>query len=103
MKAQVSNILPYGNDETRKSMIVLLSELESHVWKNGDILDKGKHNDIVMALAHAVDMFNMSTKGGMPAVSANVDMSSWGRNKKKNNSNRVSRKSGKSGKYRTFF
>jgi len=96
-------IVPYGNDETRKSMIILLSELESHVWKNGDILDKGKHNDIVMALAHAVDMFNMSTRGGMPAVSANVDMSSWGQNKKKSNSNRVSRKSGKSGKYRTFF
>jgi hypothetical protein len=36
----------------------LLDELESHAWKGGDIVDTGRHNDLVMALAHAVDQFS---------------------------------------------
>jgi hypothetical protein len=96
-------IIPYGDDPTRRIMNILLDELESHVWKNGNILDKGKHNDIVMALAHAIDLFNLQSKGGMPAAGAAVSMKGWGKDEKRQKSSRVSRNSGRTGKYRTFF
>ena len=91
-------IFPYGDDETRKIVSVLLLELESHAWKNGDIVDKGKHNDIVMALAHAVDQFK-NVIGDIPMMGSSVDMNKWGKPSQK--SGRPTRKS--SGKYVTFF
>ena len=49
-------------------MGILLDELESHVWKDGDITDKGKHNDTVMALAHAVDQIKAAQNGGLAVI-----------------------------------
>ena len=51
-------VFPYGNHDTRRVIDVILDELECHVWKGGDIVDLGKHNDTTMALAHAVDCFS---------------------------------------------
>ena len=96
-------IIPYGDDATRRIMNILLDELESHVWKNGNILDKGRHNDTVMALAHAIDLFNLQSRGGMPAAGAAGSMKGWGKTEKGQKSSVVRRNSGKSGKYRTFF
>ena len=56
-------VIPYGDDKTRRIMSELLDELESHAWKNGEIVDTGRHNDLVMALAHAVDQFSGGMKG----------------------------------------
>ena len=92
-------IFPYGDDETRKMMSILLLELESHAWKDGDIVDKGKHNDIVMALAHAVDQFKNVT-GDIPMMGSSVSMNKWGKPNQKS-SGRPTRKSG--GKYIPFF
>jgi hypothetical protein len=75
-------IIPYGNDETRRVMSILLDELESHVWKNGDIVDKGKHNDTVMALAHAIDQIKTATNGGLAVVGGTLDASQWTTGKK---------------------
>ena len=96
-------IIPYGDDATRQQMNILLDELESHVWKNGIIVDKGRHNDTVMALAHAIDLFNLQSSGGMPAAGAAVSMKGWGKQEKSHKSSRVSRNSGKSGRYKTFW
>jgi len=52
---------PYGNDATRRVVNEMLEELESHAWKSGDIVDTGKHNDLVMALAHAIDQFSFKS------------------------------------------
>jgi len=84
-------------------MNILLDELESHVWKNGIIVDKGRHNDTVMALAHAIDLFNLQSSGGMPAAGAAVSMKGWGKAEKGNKSPHIRRNSGDSGKYRTFW
>ena len=54
---------PYGNDATRRVVNEMLEELESHAWKNGDIVDTGAHNDLVMALAHAIDQFSSAATG----------------------------------------
>jgi len=51
---------PYKDHETRKVVELVLEELESHVWKDGEITDVGRHNDCVMALAHAIDQFDTS-------------------------------------------
>ena len=75
-------IIPYGNDKTRQVMSILLDELESHVWKNGDIVDKGKHNDTVMALAHAIDQIKSTDTGGMAVVGGSLDASKWSTAKK---------------------
>jgi len=96
-------IIPYGDDATRNIMNILLDELESHVWKNGIIIDRGRHNDTVMALAHAIDLFNSKISGGLPAAGAVVDMKQWGKQDSQNKSSRISRNSGKTGKYRTFY
>ena len=53
--------LPYGDDSTRRVVNKMLEELESHAWKDGEIVDTGKHNDLVMALAHAIDQFSHKT------------------------------------------
>ena len=64
-------VFPFGNDETRKVVRVILEELESHAWVNGIIVDKGKHNDCVMAFAHAIDQF-VKKVGSMPMASSAV-------------------------------
>lgn len=64
-------VFPFGDDETRKIVRVLLEELESHAWVNGVIVDKGKHNDCVMAFAHAIDQF-VKKVGSMPMASSSV-------------------------------
>ena len=98
-------IIPYGNEDTRNKMKVLLQELETHVWKDGIIVDRGVHNDTVMALAHAVDQFSFGSSGkGLAVAGASVDMSGWGKNSQKNRkSSSIRRQSRPSSKYRTFF
>ena len=49
---------PYCDDFTRKQVNILLEELESHAWREGEIQDLGRHNDCAMALAHALDQFS---------------------------------------------
>ena len=90
-------IIPYGNDHTRKTMNMMLQELESHAWDGGFIVDKGKHNDIVMALAHAIDQFGAVTFTDLPVASKAVSMDSW---KGKSPPKRTNRKS--SGRYVPF-
>jgi hypothetical protein len=92
-------ILPYGDHDTRKMVNILLDELESHVWKEGDILDKGRHNDMVMALAHAVDQFANITSD-IPMMGSGVDMNKWGKPSKQKNNRRPRNTSSK---YVTFF
>jgi hypothetical protein len=59
-------VFPFGSDDIRKKVGIILDELENHVWKNGDIIDVGKHNDTVMALAHAIDQFKPKTNAALP-------------------------------------
>ena len=56
-------VFPYGDDATRRVVNEMLEELEAHAWKSGDIVDTGPHNDLVMALAHAVDQFSHQNAG----------------------------------------
>jgi len=74
-------IWPYGNIETRDKVNVIWNELDTHVWKGGDIIDVGRHNDTVMALAHAIDRFTMTGESPMPMVSAITSTESWHGNK----------------------
>jgi hypothetical protein len=78
-------------------MNMMLQELESHAWDGGFIVDKGKHNDIVMALAHAIDQFGAVTFTDLPVASKAVSMDSW---KGKSPPKRTNRKS--SGRYVPF-
>tara|TARA_Y100001938_G_scaffold65818_1_gene91393 strand:+ start:4170 stop:5675 length:1506 start_codon:yes stop_codon:yes gene_type:complete len=70
-------ILPYGDDTTRKIVNVLLNELETHAWDGGTIVDKGKHNDTVMAFAHALDQFRTKAANNMPIAAKGVSVESW--------------------------
>ena len=83
-------VFPYGNDATRKKVNIILDELEAHVWKSGDIVDVGKHNDTVMALAHAIDQFKAKTNNSMPMKAKTTSMGGWGNkgNKKPKGINR---------------
>ena len=76
-------IFPYGSDEIRKKVNIILDELEAHVWKNGEIVDVGKHNDTVMAFAHAIDQFKPRQSNYMPMVSKTTSMGGWAKDKKK--------------------
>ena len=69
-------IFPFGDDATRKQVNIILNELETHAWKSGDIVDLGRHNDCVMALAHAVDQFQYRDKG-MPAIFSTLNRGEW--------------------------
>ena len=69
-------IFPYGNHETRTQVNIVLEELESHAWRSGLIVDLGKHNDTVMALAHAIDQFAVK-EGGMPVVLGTAKGGEW--------------------------
>ena len=86
---------PYGNHETRQVVEIILEELENHVWKEGEITDVGKHNDCVMALAHAVDQYDTS-QTHVPVFAGSLKKSAFlgGR--------RQSRPSRKNGKYAGF-
>ena len=72
---------PFGDDKTRRTVNILLDELDAHVWKEGEIIDVGRHNDCVMAMAHAIDQFYEWT-GQAPMASGSVNMQGW-RGKKK--------------------
>ena len=69
-------IFPFGDDTTRKQVNIMLNELETHAWKSGDIIDLGRHNDCVMALAHAIDQFQYRDKG-MPAIFSTLNRGEW--------------------------
>lgn len=69
-------VLPFGDDATRRVVRMFLDELEAHAWKNGDIVDLGKHNDMVMAFAHAIDQFIRPDKPNSFAV-GQVNMTGW--------------------------
>ena len=73
---------PFADKETRDKVAVILDELEAHVWKNGDIVDVGKHNDTTMALAHAIDQFKPKARSTMPMATGKTGMGGWGKNKK---------------------
>lgn len=85
-------VLPFGDEPTRKVIRAFLEELESHAWKNGEIVDLGKHNDMVMAFAHAIDQFVMPVSQGSFSVSTTT-FGSW-------NNSETSTKAG--GKYPFF-
>lgn len=67
---------PFGDDATRKTVNIILDELDTHVWKEGEIIDVGRHNDTVMALAHAVDQF-YDWSSGAPIATAKFDGQAW--------------------------
>ena len=69
-------IFPYGNDETRRKVNIVLEELETHAWRAGEIIDLGRHNDCVMALAHAIDLFTYKTTD-MPSVFKTMRKGEW--------------------------
>ena len=83
---------PYGNIETRDKVNIIWHELDTHVWKGGEIVDVGKHNDTVMALAHAIDRFTMTGESPMPMVSATTTTESWRGNQEPKRTNRPSGK-----------
>ena len=67
---------PFGDDETRRLVNILLEELETHAWRDGMIVDLGKHNDCVMALAHAIDQFTYKTPD-MPVIMKTMTGGAW--------------------------
>jgi hypothetical protein len=54
----------------------MLDELEAHAWKAGEIVDTGRHNDLVMALAHAVDQFT-GAEPNLPVVMGTMKKGGW--------------------------
>ena len=69
-------VFPYGNDETRRMVEILLDELVTHAWRDGLIVDLGRHNDTVMAFAHAIDQFTYRTPD-MPVVMKTMSGGEW--------------------------
>lgn len=69
-------MMPYGDHETRSMVNTLLEELETHAWKEGLIVDLGKHNDCVMALAHAIDQFTLKHPD-YPIVMKSANKGEW--------------------------
>lgn len=69
-------VFPYGDDATRKTVNLILEELESHAWKEGEIVDTGRHNDLVMALAHACDQFSASLTE-VPIMMGKLEKGEW--------------------------
>jgi len=74
-------VFPYGDDETRRIVNTLLEELDTHVWKSGNIVDVGRHNDTVMAFAHAIDQMTHKDSNALPMATQTVNSSSWGNSK----------------------
>ena len=75
-------VFPYQSADMRKKIGILFDELENHVWKNGEIIDVGKHNDTVMAFAHAIDQFKPKRSDFMPMASRTTSMGGWSKGKK---------------------
>ncbi len=69
-------IFPFGNDTTRTKVGILLQELETHAWRDGIIVDLGRHNDTVMAFAHAIDQFTYRTPD-MPVIMKTMKGGDW--------------------------
>ena len=69
-------MFPYGDHETRALVNMILEELETHAWKEGLIEDLGKHNDCVMALAHAIDQFQHQNPD-YPVVMKSANKGEW--------------------------
>jgi len=69
-------VFPYGDDATRRVVSEMLDELEAHAWKAGEIVDTGRHNDLVMALAHAVDQFT-GAEPNLPVVMGTMKKGGW--------------------------
>jgi len=69
-------VWPYGDDESRRVCNLILEELETHAWEGGYIVDKGRHNDCVMAFAHALDQL-IEGVGGSVMLSDSASMDSW--------------------------
>ncbi len=69
-------MFPFGSDDTRRIINVVLEELETHAWREGLIVDLGKHNDTTMALAHAIDQFTYRTPD-MPVVMKTLKAGQW--------------------------
>ena len=67
---------PYGNHETRKMVEVILDEFKTHAWRDGFIVDLGRHNDTVMAFAHAIDQFTYRIPD-MPVVMKTMTGGEW--------------------------
>jgi phage terminase large subunit-like protein len=67
----------YGDHHTRQMVNILLDELETHVWKAGEIVDLGRHNDCVMALAHAVDKFSHRGEIVAPMAKGVTSLKGW--------------------------
>mgnify|MGYP003109412696 FL=1 len=80
---QEKMVFPYGEHHTRQAVNILLDELETHVWKGGDIVDLGKHNDCVMALAHAVDQFSVGASRQTPVITGKIQAGEWSGGKEK--------------------
>jgi len=69
-------VFPFGNDETRGKVNMLLGELETHAWREGEIVDLGRHNDCAMAFAHALDLFTYKSPD-MPSVFKTMKRGEW--------------------------
>lgn len=67
---------PYGDVETINTVNMLLDEFDAHIWKAGEIHDVGKHNDTVMAFAHALDQFD-SLVGENVAFASSISKGEW--------------------------
>ena len=94
-------VFPFGTDEIRKKVGIILDELENHVWKNGEIVDVGKHNDTVMALAHAIDQFKPKGSGGMPMVTGITG--GWNKSKTNSKPKGINRRRPSNSKYVGFL
>tara|TARA_R100000278_G_scaffold71803_1_gene56475 strand:- start:416 stop:724 length:309 start_codon:yes stop_codon:yes gene_type:complete len=69
-------VFPYGDDSTRRKVNILLEELNTHAWRDGMIIDLGRHNDCAMAMAHALDQFVYKTPD-MPSVFKTMNKGAW--------------------------
>jgi len=69
-------IFPYGDDETRRKVNILFQELETHAWRDGIIVDLGKHNDAAMAFAHAVDQLQIP-QGDVAVAMGSLSGGEW--------------------------
>ena len=73
-------MLGFKDSMNRRVVNVILEELDHHVWKEGLITDVGKHNDTVMAFAHAIDQMTHIDSGRLPMATRKVSGTSWGGN-----------------------
>tara|TARA_R110001599_G_C12137468_1_gene650297 strand:- start:243 stop:1163 length:921 start_codon:yes stop_codon:yes gene_type:complete len=94
-------VFPFGSDDIRKKVGIILDELENHVWKGGDIIDVGKHNDTVMALAHAIDQFKPKTNNALPMATGTTG--GWNKSKINPKSKNIRRGRPSNSKYVGFL